>query len=218
MEPRGWMGGGRGRHTTCMRPCLRLFEYYPKKWVPDRHPMTAQAAETGILPVSVVYSASTTNGRINNWTGYIEDRRAMRVVWHAGPPTCYGSQSEWPTIYTADAFAWDNQAGQRLAAAINGTSSGDNGRDGIGGSDHLSKALAVVNSKQRPPAWLKWLKNKLDLATTPLPVQKKKRNNKSKPKSVALATSENCTKCKVPGCKGFFCFLFENLEVSPNGA
>ncbi len=170
--------------------------------------MTPQAViETGILPVSVVYSASSTSGRINHWTGLIDDRRAMRVVWHAGPPTCYGTQSDCPTIYTAEAFGWDNQAGQRLAAVINGTSAGDTGKDGVGGSDQLSKAIAVFNSKGRPPAWLKWLKNKLDRATTiPLPVQKIKRN-KSKPKSGALATSENCTKCKVPGCKGFFLFF-----------
>ena len=195
-----------------MDAAMRSFQLLPRvKPKPARdNRMTTQAViETGILPVSVVYNASSTNGRINHWTGYIEDRRAMRVVWHAGPPTCYGSQSEWPTIYTAEAFALDNQAGQRLAAVINGTSSGDNGKDGVGGSDPLSKAISVVNSRQKPPAWLKWLKHKLDRATIPLPVQKKKRN-KSKPKSGALATSENCTKCKVPGCKackGFFSFF-----------
>ena len=169
----------------------------------DRHRMTAQAAETGILSEAAVYTASSRNGRLTHWTGYIDDRRSMRVVWHAGPPTVYGPQSEWPTVCTAEAFAWDNAAGQRLVAAIRG-SGDDNGKDGEGGSDHLAKAISVVNStKQNPPQWVKWLKRKLDHAALPLPVIKKKRKPKVSSDSVPC-------KCHVPGCTGVF---FERLVL-----
>jgi hypothetical protein len=166
--------------------------------------MTAQAAETGILSEAAVYAASSSNGRLTHWTGYIDDRRAMRVVWHAGPPTVYGPLSEWPTACTAEAFAWDNAAGQRLVAAIRGSSGDDNGKDGEGGSEYLKKALSVVKStKQNPPEWVKWLKRKLDHAALPLPVIKKKR--KSRPK--VSSDSVPC-KCHVLGCTGVF---FERL-------
>ncbi len=129
----------------------------------------------------------------------------MRVVWHAGPPTVYGPQSEWPTVCTAEAFAWDNAAGQRLVAAIRG-SGDDNGKDGEGGSDCLEKAISVVKTtgkQKNPPQWLQWLKRKLDHAALPLPVIKK--NRKSKPK--ICSDSVPC-KCYVPGCTGAF---FERL-------
>ena len=73
--------------------------------------MTTQVvSETGILPEAVVYTASNSNGRCVHWTGYITDRRLMRVVWNAGPPTVYGPASDEPNINTADRFAWDNLA------------------------------------------------------------------------------------------------------------
>ena len=160
----------------------------------DRHPMTAQAAETGILSEAAVYTASSSNGRLTHWTGYIADRRSMRVGWHAGPDTYYGPRSEWPGICTAEAFAWDNAAGQRLVAAIRG-SGDDNGQDGEGGSEYLKKAISVVNStKQNPPQWVKWLKRKLNLASVPLPVKPKIR------KQTVTRRVGPCKKCQVPGC------------------
>jgi hypothetical protein len=177
--------------------------------------MTAQAAEAGILSEAAVYTASSRKGRLTHWTGYIDDRRSMRVVWHAGPPTVYGPQSEWPTVCTAEAFAWDNAAGQRLVAAIRG-SGDDNGKDGEGGSDHLAKAISVVNEtgQQNPPQWVKWLKRKLDLASVPLPVKPKIR------KQTVTRRVGPCKKCHVPGCftgtflTPFHCFLNLLLQVS----
>jgi hypothetical protein len=156
--------------------------------------MTAQAAETGILSEAAVYTASSSNGRLTHWTGYIADRRSMRVGWHAGPDTYYGPRSEWPGICTAEAFALDNAAGQRLVAAIRG-SGDDNGQDGEGGSEYLKKAISVVNStKQNPPQWVKWLKRKLNLASVPLPVKPKIR------KQTVTRRVGPCKKCQVPGC------------------
>ena len=90
----------------------------------------ARMGETSvpILSEAAVYIASSRNGRLTHWTGYIDDRRSMRVVWHAGPPTVYGPQSEWPTVCTAEAFAWDNAAGKRLVAAIRGYLTGERER------------------------------------------------------------------------------------------
>jgi hypothetical protein len=115
--------------------------------------MTTQAvSETGILAEAVIYNASRqAGGSLVHWTGYISDRRAMRVVWNAGPPTVYGSHSEFPNIYSAEAFARDNNAGQRLVAAIRNSPTVDNGKDGEGGSDELAKALGVVMRGSEPP-------------------------------------------------------------------
>ena len=163
--------------------------------------MTTQAVnETGILAEAVIYNASRPGRSLVHWTGYISDRRAMRVVWNAGPPTVYGSHSEFPNVYTAEAFARDNKAGQRLVAAIRhsptAVESSDNGKDGEGGSDELAKAILVVKSaNKRTPQWLQWLKKKLDLATVPLPVKRKP--------SFKPITVRTCRKCKVPGCTGF---------------
>ena len=168
--------------------------------------MTAQAVrETGILPEAVIYNTTEKNGRITHWTGRIIDRRSMSVEWHAGPATVYGPQSEWPDIYSAEAFARDNQAGQRLAAVILGSSgnANDNGLTGIGGSEHLKKAFDVVKSQTQQPQWSKWLQRKLELAQKPqmaLPKKIKKRKLKVVSESVAR---RGCKKCKVPGCSGF---------------
>jgi hypothetical protein len=163
--------------------------------------MTAQAVrETGIMPEAVIYNTTEKNGRITHWTGRIIDRRSMFVEWHAGPATVYGPQSQWPDIYTAEAFARDNQAGQRLAAVILGSSGDDNGLTGIGGSEYLKKAFDVVKSKSQQPQWSKWLQRKLDLAQKPLPKKIKKRKQKVVSESFAR---RGCKKCKVPGCTGF---------------
>ena len=162
--------------------------------------MTTQAVnETGILAEAVIYNASRPGRSLVHWTGYISDRRAMRVVWNAGPPTVYGSHSEFPNVYTAEAFARDNKAGQRLVAAIrhSPTAVDDNGKDGEGGSDELAKALGAVKSK-RTPQRLQWLKMKLDLAAVPLPVKPTIRKPSLKP-----ITVRTCRKCKVSGCTGF---------------
>ncbi len=99
--------------------------------------MTTQAvSETGILAEAVIYSASRPGGSLVHWTGYISDRRAMRVVWNAGPPTVYGSHSEFPNIYTAEAFARDNTAGQTAARGdpknASGTWLGSGQKRGLG--------------------------------------------------------------------------------------
>ena len=171
--------------------------------------MTTQVvSETGILPEAVVYTASNSKGRCVHWTGYITDRRSMRVVWNAGPPTVYGPASDEPNINTADRFAWDNLAGQRLVAAIRRSSSvgKDNGNDGDGGSAELAKAIEVVNSQsKKAPQWLLWLKHKLELASIPIPVKAViKKNRKAKPRSAT--TCRSCRKCNVPGCTGFLYF------------
>ena len=138
----------------------------------------------------------------------------MRVVWHAGPATCYGQQSEWPAVYTAERFVHDNLAGQRLAAAIMGNAD-DNGKDGEGGGEELMQAITVVKRKGRKPNWLQWLKRKLDLASVPHPVKPKIR------KKTVTRRVGPCKKCNVPGCfTGTFltpfhyCFLNLPLQVS----
>jgi hypothetical protein len=177
-----------------MRPNFLVgsfFEECSKQLLLARHRMT----DTGILPGAVVYNATSSNGRtVNHWTGYIEDRRSMRVVWHAGPETYYGPRSEWPAIYTAERFIHDNIAGQRLAAAITGMGNADNGQVGEGGGTELMQAITLVKRKGKKPAWLQWLKRKLDLASVPLPVKPKIR------KQTVTRRVGPCKKCQVPGC------------------
>jgi hypothetical protein len=129
----------------------------------------------------------------------ITGRQKSRFKLTQAERTVVVFHSEFPNIYTAEAFARDNKAGQRLVAAIrhSPTAVDDNGKDGEGGSDELAKALGAVKSK-RTPQRLQWLKMKLDLAAVPLPVKPTIRKPSLKP-----ITVRTCRKCKVSGCTGF---------------
>jgi len=150
--------------------------------------------------------------------GYLANRATQKVIWHAGPPTCYGAvEGPDSAVYTDACLVQDLAAGQRVVAALLDAAVDDDGLQGDGGSVALAAALKIVkkcHNKGEPPAWLRWISSKLKSVMTPATRKVRRRILKTKPKVCKHCRMDGCAKAtdKKKKCNGFLLFKAQNLQ------